>query len=121
MTETMVIIYNFRGLVREEKEGIWAALCRSLDVASQGNSEQEAKDNLQEAVTLWIDSCVERGTLGKALRELGFNRTLAGSPAPPEADSLTVQHFAEIETDAYKGTSFPIEVVVPAYQIAAFG
>ena len=51
----------------------WVGSCPSLDVATVGNTREKALvEALDEAVNLWIESCVRRGTLREALRELGF-------------------------------------------------
>ena len=72
----------------------WIGSCPSLEVATVGDSREKAvealdeavnlsnmstkwmkpmeKAVLDEAVNLWIESCVRRGTLREALGELGF-------------------------------------------------
>ncbi len=42
-------------LVQKEGDG-WVALCPELDVASQGDSVEQAKANLQEAVELFLET-----------------------------------------------------------------
>jgi predicted RNase H-like HicB family nuclease len=43
------------------KEGKWiVSLCLDVDVASQGKTIREAKNNLAEAVTLYLEGCFER-------------------------------------------------------------
>ena len=44
-------------LIRED--GGFVALCPEVDVASQGNSAEEAKRNLQEAVELFFECASE--------------------------------------------------------------
>jgi len=56
-----------------KREGDWyIAQCPPLDLTTQGRSLAEAKQNLEEAASLFFISCIERGTLDQALRELGF-------------------------------------------------
>jgi predicted RNase H-like HicB family nuclease len=56
-----------------KREGKWyIAYCPPLDLTTQGRTKAEAKRNLLEACQLFIMSCLERGTLDQALRELGF-------------------------------------------------
>ena len=50
----------------------WIGSCPSLEVATVGDSREKALEALDEAVNLWIESCVRRGTLREALAELGF-------------------------------------------------
>jgi len=45
-----------------EKEGdIYSAICLELNVASQGETVVEAKNNLQEAVELYLEDVIESG------------------------------------------------------------
>jgi predicted RNase H-like HicB family nuclease len=50
----------------------WMAVCPSLDIVTQGRTYDEAQDNLQEAIMLFMESCIRRGTLERVLREAGF-------------------------------------------------
>lgn len=50
----------------------WIGSCPSLDVATVGDTREEALEALDEAVNLWVESCVRRGTIREALTELGF-------------------------------------------------
>ena len=51
---------SFRFIKRKK----WVvATCPSLKVSSQGATEKEAKKNLAEAISLFIESCIEHGTL----------------------------------------------------------
>lgn len=46
---------NFTAII--EKEGnMYVSLCPELDVTSQGNSVEEASDNLKEAIELFLES-----------------------------------------------------------------
>ena len=50
--------FVFTGILLKENSSI-SALCLELDVASEGETVLEAKNNLIEAVTLYIESAVE--------------------------------------------------------------
>jgi len=84
----------------------YVAWCIPLDVSSQGRSKAEAVTSLKEAVELWFESCLQRGVLDKALREVGF--TQGRSPAAPTNGVRPDAHSAEFTPDY-------IEVSVPAY------
>jgi predicted RNase H-like HicB family nuclease len=63
--------FKLFGVVK--REGDWfIAYCPPLDLTTQGRTKAEAKKNLVEASELFITSCLERGTLDQALKELGF-------------------------------------------------
>jgi predicted RNase H-like HicB family nuclease len=92
----------------------WTSGCPTLDLYSQGDSAEDARHCLEEAVQLWIESCVERGTLHQALRELGWdlatgnvvrNWAAHGEVAEPKAG----ERFFELVVD------------VPAYQATLTG
>jgi len=57
--------------------------CPILDVHSQATTEKMAQKNLVEAVSLFLISCFERGTLDSVLKECGFRTApvyLRGKP-----------------------------------------
>ena len=51
-------VFRFKGVVLKEGE-VFVSLCLDLDVASQGFSVEEAKTNLLEAVSLYIETAIE--------------------------------------------------------------
>ena len=50
----------------------YLASCPMLDVHSQGETIQKAKNNLREALILFFESCIKRGTLDQVLKECGI-------------------------------------------------
>ncbi len=105
-----------RGVLRKEGR-VWVAGFPRLDVYSQGRTEEEAKENASEALRLWVESCLDRGTLGDALRELGWHRNTA-STIPTEGDSeerIDVQHIEDVLGQPWEG-----QINIPAYQAAEF-
>jgi predicted RNase H-like HicB family nuclease len=56
-----------------QKEQRYVASCPVLDVYSQGDTPEQAQNNLVEALTLFLTSCFERGTLDAVLKECGFH------------------------------------------------
>ena len=48
------------------------ASCPILDVHSQGITEKKARDNLEEALSLFFISCFERGVLDSVLKQCGW-------------------------------------------------
>src|SRR6185369_1349445 len=93
----------------QRRGGLWGAGCPALDVHSQGPSETEARRFLEEAVRLWIESCVERGTLEQALRELGWEP----SPGIYEPGALARSQVAE--PGAAPDTIFELRIPLPIY------
>ncbi|MCY3835376.1 MAG: type II toxin-antitoxin system HicB family antitoxin [Anaerolineaceae bacterium] len=60
--------------------GYYISSCPPLDVLSQGDTEQEAIDNLEEALGLFLEGCYENGTLETVLKESGFREVISGPP-----------------------------------------
>jgi len=82
MRATALMQFQLFGTLK--KEDFWViAHCPLLDISTQGRTVAEAKKNLIEAAELFIVSCLERGTLDLALRELGFSTIPGATPQPP--------------------------------------
>jgi predicted RNase H-like HicB family nuclease len=47
--------YQFTAII-EKEEDMFVSLCPELDIASQGNTVEDAKTNLQEAVELFFET-----------------------------------------------------------------
>ncbi|MEW6572092.1 MAG: type II toxin-antitoxin system HicB family antitoxin [Bacillota bacterium] len=61
------------------KEGeVYVSLCPELNVSSFGDSVDEAKKSLVEAVTAFLEECKTMGTFEEVLEEAGFLRTESG-------------------------------------------
>ena len=70
---TITVTFSAQLPVRLIKRKKWVvAYCPILDVHTQGNTEEKAKKNLVEALSLFFISCFERGTLDSVLKKCGF-------------------------------------------------
>ena len=118
MAETVTVDVKLRAFVRKEKRGLWVAVCPAVGVASQGSTQSAARSAIEEAVQLWFESCIERGTLDRALQESNFRRLPAGTSIPSEAEEFVSLNRAP-EHDDVLGDAFRIHVEIPAYQAAA--
>ena len=74
------VAFDLRTKVCKE-DGNIIGECPALDVVSCGDDEQKAHNNIKEAVTLFLESCAERETLGTVLKECGF-REMHKPPKP---------------------------------------
>lgn len=45
---------NFTAII-EKEDDIYVSLCPELDIASQGNSVEQAKQNLKEAIEMFLE------------------------------------------------------------------
>ena len=64
-------------IIEREGDG-YVSLCPELDIASQGESVEQAKDNLQEALELFFETAspeeLRIGTLQSIIRQSGLPR-----------------------------------------------
>jgi predicted RNase H-like HicB family nuclease len=59
---------------RLSREAGWTiATCDLLSISTQGKTERSAKRNLKDAIALFIEGCMELGTLDDVLAECGFH------------------------------------------------
>jgi len=75
----------YTGQLFQEDDQI-VALCPELNVSSFGDTPQEALAALQEAVSLFLETCQDMGTLDTVLEEAGYHRepsTLRWVPRQP--------------------------------------
>ena len=72
------IVFNSRTF----KEGeVYVSLCPELNVSSFGETIDEVKASLKEAVEAFIEECEIMGTLEEVLEEAGFDKRLEPSEA----------------------------------------
>ncbi len=68
MTKELVLTV----IVRKEAER-YASWCSELDIASQGDTIEEARKNLKEAVELYIETLISDGKVSELLERLGLS------------------------------------------------
>jgi predicted RNase H-like HicB family nuclease len=77
------------------REGdVYVALCRELNVSSFGDTIDEAKASLREAVEAFIEECETMGTLEEILEEAGFYKELEPSEAWVPREPLSEEKMA---------------------------
>lgn len=57
-----------------QEDDLYVSLCPNLNVSSFGESVEEAKQSLIEAVEAFIEECAEMGTLEDVLEECGYSK-----------------------------------------------
>ena len=57
----------------DSEREVWVVYCPEIDVYTQGDTYEEAAENIRDAVQCWFDFCIEHGTLEKVLTECGFS------------------------------------------------
>jgi predicted RNase H-like HicB family nuclease len=63
---------------REGKQ--YVAYAPALDLSTCGETFDEARKNLVEALHVYIDECAQRGTLARALESYGWQRSKTRPP-----------------------------------------
>jgi predicted RNase H-like HicB family nuclease len=58
-----------------KEENMYVSYCPELDVASCGETVDQAKKNLKEVILINLEEAQKIGTLDKLLQEAGFDRT----------------------------------------------
>lgn len=77
------------------KEGdVYVALCPELNVSSFGDTIDEAKASLKEAVEGFIEECETMGTLDEILEEAGFHKELKPSEVWMPREPLAEEKMA---------------------------
>ena len=90
-------------IVRHDQEvDQWVAFSPVLDLYSQGDTKAEALQNVHEAVSLFLGTCYEQGTLNQVLQERGFQRS--GSD---QADPYTIPLTAHEAPTEYAEAASP--------------
>ena len=76
------------------KEGdVYVAYCPSLNLATQGDSMEEADKAFDEALQIFLEEVMESHTLDKVLQECGWKK-VASRWMPPVVVSQTSKKFA---------------------------
>ena len=60
---------TFTAILEKEEDG-YSALCPELDIASQGSTLEEARDNLKEALTLFMETASPEEIQARLHREV---------------------------------------------------
>ncbi len=74
----------------KKDEGWFVSCCPVLDVYSQGKTEKKAIENLREAISLFLLSCFEAGTLDEVLKECGLQPMSPKSTKKPRVPRKTI-------------------------------
>jgi len=82
-------------VLREGKKFI--AYTPALDLSTSGRTFNQAKKRFEEAVSIFIEECIERGTLQEALRNLGWEKVKTRWEPPK-----VVAHISEKVHVGYK-------------------
>ncbi len=90
MPKILFEIMNIPLLLTEEG-GQYIAYTPALDLSTAGDTIEDAQRNFVEAVQLFFEECVQRGTLGAVLESCGWAKGAQPTPhyEPPRPPLLT--------------------------------
>ncbi|MFZ2444806.1 MAG: type II toxin-antitoxin system HicB family antitoxin [Syntrophobacteraceae bacterium] len=82
--------------IKKKKNNLYVASCPALDVFSQGETSEEARTNIAQALYLFLRSCVERGTLDAVLRECGFTAVMEQGESPRIEGAVSEKDYVDV-------------------------
>ncbi|HLC71341.1 MAG TPA: type II toxin-antitoxin system HicB family antitoxin [Candidatus Nanoarchaeia archaeon] len=83
-------------IARKEAHGRYSSLCPELDVASCGNSIEEATKNLKEAVQGHIQTAIKENMFEEILEKLGITEQDLNKAGPISLNSFSTPLSMEI-------------------------
>lgn len=86
---TMTIEIKVPGNIYQE-DGVFVSVCPIFDIFSQGENEDEARENLTEAVRLFVETCIEMGTFRQVMEECGFNKSTTAVADDNAANNINI-------------------------------
>lgn len=107
------IVFKLSIKIRPDDEaGVFVSQCPLLNIFSQGETEEEAKEALQEAVTLQLRALYKFDRLHQVLTRSGF--TMGEMGASPDLTNYPGQFVGVMEQNAKS-----MEIEVPMTLVAA--
>lgn len=86
-------------------EEVYVARCPSFKISSQGDTVEEARNNIEEAISILIEDCIESGTLEEVLKDCGWKPASASSKSLAAPSQLplpdTIIHDVSVTLPAY--------------------
>jgi len=73
-----------------KKEGYYLASCEQFDIHAEGDTYDDAREHLKDALVGFIEVCLETGTLDKVMLDSGFKHVLDHTPEVPRGDFINV-------------------------------
>jgi predicted RNase H-like HicB family nuclease len=99
----------------DEEAGVHVSRCPVLKIFSQGDSEAEATEAIEEAVKMHLMAAYKFDRLHQLLLRAGFNK-MVGMGAPADPDSFPGQYVAVME---HADKAKQVEIEVPLTLVAA--
>ena len=72
-----------------EDRQAWIVRCPEIDLYTQGDTYEEAAENIKDALQGWFEVCMEHGTLEQVLAECGISPMRIASIKSSYAEAFT--------------------------------
>lgn len=102
---SVAVRVNLVAILTEAEEGGYNCYCPALKISSQGDNLKQARDNIIEATSLFIESCVARHCLSEALTRRGFAKVINRKQRRQSGLKLNKKH---------KIIEFPVKIPLAA-------
>lgn len=79
---------------KKSKDAPFIAYSPEFDVSSCGPTEEKARQNLHEAITIFVEEVEKKGKLKEILEELGFQKKRKGWKVPRVSFEPFSFHFS---------------------------
>lgn len=89
------------GVIKKEN-GHYVSYCPELDIASCGDSEKEAFENLKDALSLYLNTLDSTKQRERVFQERGVKETIENEEVAPEC-RLTYEKIREIPSASLAG------------------
>jgi hypothetical protein len=129
MPDKKTAIYVVKLDICLRKDGkAWLAKCPGIDLVTQAPTRKGVLVAIQEAVSLWFESCIGRNILNEALEDLGFDKSpwdVKNGPLP-RSNFIAIRELAPEEIpkgdfsfsiDSRRDDDFSVEGFIPAYLV----
>ena len=115
------VAYDLKvGLRTDGQTGLHVAWCPALNLYAQGTSQDEARESIHSAISMYLVTCYERGILDRQLRLRGAVKAVSAEPSDESDDS----DFVEVALEGYPTTldvQIPINLLVADSKIESVG
>ena len=127
MEKTAIYVVKLDIWLRKDGKA-WLAKCPGIDLVTQAPTRKGVLVAIQEAVSLWFESCIGRNVLNEALEDLGFDKSpwdVKNDPLP-RSNFIAIRELASEEIpkddfsfsiDSRKNDDFSVEGFIPAYMV----
>lgn len=94
----------------DDKTNLFVSSCPSLGLFSQGRTEHEAREAIEDGLGMYLRACLKRGILEEVLQRCGFEPT---NNVPPSVQPVRDGHgddFVSVAPDVSREHTWDVDV-----------